>query len=145
MYVSLTVKAFGGDAPQRVRSVAGLLSLAVSGYHGDYWGETYISECLLESQQSYATAPIDGSDRWTHQVQLDLSIRYLDESTPVYAADELRSEISYVLGDELSLNPGVLIPEGRTLSIVSWSIRSGSSEGSLLFSTTGCGRAGGSE
>ena len=137
-YLSAFVYTKDGDASLRADTIARLINLAVSGYHGDYWDGTYIGECLVDTRQSLAISPADASDKWTHQVRLDLSILYVEEGTPVYAADELSAEIrTQVTADDLYLFADVTIPEGRTLSAVTWVVRQDDASGTLVITITG--------
>lgn len=137
-YVSAFVYAKDGDAALRVDTIGRLLNLAISGYHGDYWDGVYIGECLLETPSSQAIQPADASDRWTHHIRLDYSILYVEEGTPVYAADSLSADIrTHYTTDNLLLFGDVIIPEGRSLTAVTWIIRQNDQNGTLLFTTTG--------
>lgn len=138
-YLAVTIRTRGADSSARCDTVARLISLAVAGYHGDNWGDVYIGECLIETQASTAIPPIDSSDIWTNEIRLDLTVIYVEEATPVYAADELGVEIvSTVTSDnELRLLASVRLPEGRTVEAVTWTIRETDSSGALIASITG--------
>lgn len=137
--LSVEVLARLTDAAARSETIADLLSLAVSGYVRDYWGDVYVEECLLDSRSSVAYSPPDGGDHWTHSVSLPLVVRYRDVAAPVYPADPLFAVISYtpLVSDSESLrlsSDESLVPAGRTLATVAWSI---SRDGSSLLSLSG--------
>lgn len=137
-YVMLTSRAIGGDASLRVDTINGLLTLALDGYHGDYWGETYIGECLADTEGSFSVPPAEPSDNWTFEQRLDLSVLYQPEASPMYAADVLTASIGHVFTeDELRLTGQVLIPEGREITSVAWTVRAGSSSGTVRVTTSG--------
>lgn len=140
--LSVDVLTRSADAAARAETIADLLTLALSGYVRDYWGDVYIEECLIDSRSSNAYPPPDGSDNWTHGVSLPLTVQYLNEAAPVYPADPLHARITYGqspgVGTEFRVSAGTtLVPEGREIATVAWELRSGSASGSLLVSFSG--------
>jgi len=134
-----TVHARQADAAMRANNTASLLRLAISGYSGDYWGDTYIGECLVESQSTQSTPPGDGSDDWTHSVTLDVSVRYSANDTATYPSDLLRTVIDVLqTGSQLRLSTlrSVVVPN-RPLATAHWVIRNGSAAGAIVLTISG--------
>lgn len=138
-----TVHAKHGDAPARANNTAALLRLAVSGYHGDKWGDTYIGECLVESESTQVFSPGDSSDDWTHAVTLDLSVRYQAEDTAYYPAQTLTTFLDVLkTGTQLRLSSlrSIVVPN-RPLATAHWVIRDGSATGSTVLTISGAAQA----
>lgn len=140
--LSVDVLTRYSDAAARAETVVDLLSLSLSGYTRDYWGDLYVAECLVDSRATFANPPADASDDWTHTTSLPLVVIYNDEAAPVYPSDPLHARITYGqlpgIGTELRLSVGTtLIPEGRAITTVAWEVRNNSASGSLLVSFSG--------
>lgn len=140
----LMIHAFArtGDAGRRAQAVGDLLSLAISGYVGDYWGSTYIGECLVESQQSDSEPPPDGTDDWLFTRRLDVSVLFRDESAAGYPYEVFQAFLTWGLNPgespELRLSAATsVVPGGRTLVDVAWDIRTGGPTGPIVLSFNG--------
>jgi hypothetical protein len=137
-----TVSCLGGDAPRRCNTITNLLSLAVSGWSGGYWGDLYVGECLIDGRSGRAISPVDGSDNWTFEETLAMRIIYGDPAAPVYPATPLIAIATFGLqpgiGPELRLSAAEsILPEGRTIANVSWSVRSAGPTGTVLVAING--------
>lgn len=137
-FVQATVACYGGDAAVRANNVAQLLMLAVGGWSGGNWGDTYVGECLVDGRSSRTVSPVDSSDAWVFEEILGLNILYCDEAAAYYAAEQLTAEITATLaGDSLRLSAeSSLIPAGRTLASVTWLITDLSGATLLTFGGT---------
>jgi hypothetical protein len=140
--VIATVACLSGDAARRSNTIAQLLSLAVSGWSGGYWGDLYVGECLVDGRSSRPVSPVDGSDNWTYEETLALRILYGDPATPVYPATPLVAVATFGLqpgvGPELRLSAAQsIVPEGRSIANVAWEIRSAGPTGSVLVAING--------
>lgn len=141
-YLSITVYARGGDAALRAETIASLLKLAIDGYHHDTWGSVTIGEAMLDSRSTRETSPPDGSDDWEFEVNLDFAVLYVDESNPVYPTERLTAVVTFVDGVNqgsalrLTIDESI-IPVGREVTSVTWTVRTGSTDGPVAVTITG--------
>lgn len=129
--IQVTVSCRGGDAATRADNVARLLMLAVGGWPGGNWGDTYVGECRVDGRSSRTVSPVDSSDTWVFEEVLGLNIIYCDEAAAYYPAPPLLSfPTASDVGAELRLSAaGSVVPAGRSITSVSWTIN-----GTLTFS-----------
>ena len=125
-FVEVAVLAKTTDSARRCQTISKLIELSCSGYHGDYWGDTYIGECTVDRDGSDVLEPGDASDHWTHRYTMDLRITH-DDVAPIYPSTPLQAVITFPLafgeGDSFLMSAaGSVIPEGRTLADIAWQV-----------------------
>lgn len=134
-FVQATVSCYGGDAAVRANNVAQLLMLAVGGWSGGNWGDTYVGECLVDGRSSRTVSPVDSSDAWVFEEILGLNVLYCDEAAAVYTAERLSVSLTaFDTGDSLRLSVAeTLIPSGRSIAAVNWTIQDDAGNQILAF------------
>lgn len=125
-FIEVNVLTRAVDSARRCMLIGKLIELACSGFHHDYWGETYIGECTVDRDGSNVFEPIDASDNWTHRYTVDMKVIH-DDVMPVFSMIPLQAVITYPngFGEGASFifdAAASIVPEGREIVNVAWTV-----------------------
>jgi hypothetical protein len=130
--LQVDVLAKEGDADWRATITGKLIRIAVNNYFGT-WGSERITGCLVRRQGVLVTPPGNASDDWPCRYSMDLEVKH-NEATAIYPVAELKAAISAKPRSggltAISAAPSV-IPQGRTITFISWEIIEQSTETSV--------------